>query len=173
MTEDLYHIRFARAEELPAIQQIEIAAASLFRNTDYFFVTDFDPMPLDFLVARQKDGHILVAADCDDRAAGFLIMRMIDGAIYIHELDVHPSHGRRGLGRRLISAACDRARNAGCRAVMLSTFRDIEWNAPFYARLGFRILSDEELSPALIEVRRKEAKMGMPLDKRVCMRLEL
>ena len=39
---------------------------------------------------------------------GFAIARKLDGDIYLHEIDVHPDHGRRGLGRRLIDAVIDK-----------------------------------------------------------------
>lgn len=126
MTESHYNIRLARADELCAIQEIESAAASLFRNTAYAFVIDFPPISLDFLARQQKENQILVAVDGHDKAVGFVVVRALDQAAYIHELDVHPSHGRRGLGRKLISAACDWARSAGLNAATLSTFRDIE-----------------------------------------------
>jgi len=173
MTECDYHIRLARIEELSVIQEIEVAAASLFRNTDYSFLAEAEPMEIGFLVERQKEGMIWVAVDEDDKPVGFLAARIIDGAIYINELDVHPSHARRGLGRQLILAACEWAKGAGMTAATLSTFRDIEWNAPYYARLGFRILSDKELSPGLRELRRLESESALPVEKRVCMRMEL
>jgi ribosomal protein S18 acetylase RimI-like enzyme len=172
MTEDSYKIRLARNDELRAIQEIESAAAYQFSDTDYSFVIAFDPIPLDLLAERQKENQLWVAANAEDKAVGFVVARILDDAIYIHELDVHPSHGRRGLGRRLIAAVCDSAKNAGLSAATLSTFRDIAWNAPFYAKLGFRILTDDELTPGLSEVRRREAESGLPLDHRVCMRME-
>lgn len=172
MTEDSYKIRLARADELRDVQDIENAAAYLFSDTDYSFVIAFEPIDFDFLAARQKENQIWVAVDIEDKVVGFAVVRIVDDAAYIHELDVHPSHGRRGLGRRLIFAVREWAKSAGLSAMTLSTFRDIEWNAPFYARLGFRVLTEKELTPGLIEVRRKEAEVGLPLDKRVCMRME-
>ena len=36
-----------------------------------------------------------------------------------------------------VRAAQIDARNSGIKALTLTTFRDVAWNAPFYARLGF------------------------------------
>ena len=58
-------------------------------------------------------------------------------------------------------------------AVTLTTFRDVPWNAPYYERLGFRSLSETELTPELAEVRAREAEPGLDPETRVCMRLDL
>lgn len=171
--ESSYHIRRARLEELPLIQDIEQAASTLFLGTDYSFLIDFETMPLDVLRERQGEGLVWVACDRGSGPVGFAVARVIDGAAHLDELDVHPSHGRRGLGRRLALAVCEWARAAGYGAVTLSTFRDIPWNRPFYERLGFRMLAEDDLGPGLRQIRVREAAIGLPLDRRVCMRLEL
>jgi hypothetical protein len=57
--------------------------------------------------------------------------------------------------------------------VTLTTFRDIPWNAPFYARLGFHELTDCELTPALQARVVEEAAHGLPTEMRVVMRYEV
>ncbi len=54
----------------------------------------------------------------------------------------------------------------------LTTFTDIPWNAPYYTRLGFRVLDAGELTEGLREIRRAEAAMGLDAWPRVCMRRE-
>ncbi len=54
----------------------------------------------------------------------------------------------------------------------LSTFRDIEWNAPFYAKHGFEILT--ELTPGLENLRQLEIEIGLDkIGPRVVMRRAL
>ncbi|MZD06511.1 GNAT family N-acetyltransferase, partial [Streptomyces sp. SID5785] len=55
----------------------------------------------------------------------------------------------------------------------LTTFRDVEWNAPYYARLGFRVLAEDEVTPGLARIRAAEAAHGLDRWPRVCMRREL
>lgn len=55
----------------------------------------------------------------------------------------------------------------------LTTFRDVPWNAPFYARAGFRELAAAELSPELAELVREEAARGLDPERRVVMRCPL
>ena len=58
----------------------------------------------------------------------------------------------------------------GLAAVTLTTFRDVSWNAPFYARLGFRIVEPGSLSPGLVAVVQLEERRGLPAGLRVAMR---
>ncbi|MEV8379072.1 hypothetical protein AB0P21_40415 [Kribbella sp. NPDC056861] len=58
-------------------------------------------------------------------------------------------------------------------ALTLSTFRTVAWNAPYYARLGFRELSAVEVSPGLAAVRQEEAALGLDPAERVLMRREI
>ncbi|HYP25921.1 MAG TPA: GNAT family N-acetyltransferase [Blastocatellia bacterium] len=171
--EESYEIRPARLDELPLIQEIEQAASTLFLDTDYSFLIDFETMSIDVLRERQSEGLVWVACGRGREPVGFAVAKVIDGAAHLDELDVHPSHGRRGLGRMLTLAVCEWARAAGYKAVTLSTFRDIPWNRPFYERLGFRQLAEEELGPGLRQVRAREAAIGLPLESRVCMRRDL
>jgi len=55
----------------------------------------------------------------------------------------------------------------------LSTLRDVPWNAPFYGKLGFRILVERELTQTLRELLESEARLGLPMKNRVLMRREL
>ena len=57
-------------------------------------------------------------------------------------------------------------------AVTLTTFRDVPWNAPFYARLGFRVI--EALSPGLQAIRDHERDIGDDaFGSRVAMQIDL
>jgi len=97
----------------------------------------------------------------------------VDGAAYIAELDVHPAHARQGLGAALFGLLEHLARAEGYPALLLTTFRDVPWNAPYYQRLGFHILRDEEVKPGLRAIRAQETAHGHPPESRVCMRLAL
>ena len=55
----------------------------------------------------------------------------------------------------------------------LSAFRDVAWNGPFYARLGFCYLTRPDWTPALYLLHHREADAGLPVERRVFMRKEL
>ena len=91
-------------------------------------------------------------------AVGFASVEVIDGAAHIWQLSVDPAFGRQGRGRALVERVCEWARGQGLDSVTLTTFRDVPWNAPFYARMGFEI--EAAPSPGLAAIRREEVEGG-------------
>ncbi len=97
----------------------------------------------------------------------------MDGALHVEQISVHPDAARRGVGRALLAYAADRARAEGLTALTLTTFADVPWNAPYYTRLGFRALTEPELTPGLRRIRAEESAHGLDRWPRVCMRAEV
>lgn len=169
-----YAIRQARPSEHALLPEIERKAGSLFETVDWLSSGQTEPFSVEFIEAVARSGAVLVAADDTTGApVGFALASFLDRALYIHELDVAPSHGRRGLGRRLINAACAFAVENGAPAVTLSTFRDIPWNGPFYARVGFREVPRNRWTPAFHLLHHREAELGLPVERRCFMRKDL
>lgn len=124
----------------------------------------------DVLQKAQQAGHLWVAL-ADDVAVGFAHVEVIErDAAHLEEIDVDPAHGRLGLGTELVLRVCDWAVANGYAFVTLTTFRDVAWNMPFYARLGFEIVPRAELSPALRAVVEDETRRGIDPTRRVVMR---
>jgi GNAT superfamily N-acetyltransferase len=90
---------------------------------------------------------------------GFARVDMVDGLPHLEQISVHPHAARRGIGSALLEAAVAWAAQAGYSAMTLTTFRDLPFNGPFYARHGFTELTD--LSPGLAQLRRHEAHLGL------------
>ncbi len=86
-------------------------------------------------------------------------------------MDVHPDHQNKGLGRRLVHRVINWARVQKLSSVTLTTFETVPWNAPFYGKLGFRILAEDELPQELIEHLHAEYAQG--LRQRVAMQRAL
>lgn len=170
MSDEIYTIRPAEQRDLPRLPEIERAAASLFRNTAYSYLSDDDPVSQEVDLEHEL---VWVIVDQADQAIGFAIFRPIDIGVHLHELDIDPRYGRRGLGRRLIEAFAEWSKQDGASALTLSTFEDLAWNGPYYARLGFVKLNDEQLSPDLQAIRRTEAEAGLPIQRRICMKRDL
>ncbi|MGK5692176.1 GNAT family N-acetyltransferase [Streptomyces sp. URMC 128] len=166
-------IRPATAAELPALQDIERAAGAPFRDLGMPEIADDEPPPLDVLERYRRAGRCWVAADERDQPAAYLLAEPVDGALHIEQVSVHPRAARRGVGRELLAHAAGRAREEGLTALTLTTFTKIPWNAPYYARLGFRALAETDLTPGLREIRAAEAEHGLERWPRVCMRAPL
>lgn len=162
----------ARPEHFPVLQGIEREAASRFAGLGLMDHLLDDAMPLDQLAAHHAAGRVWVVL-ADDRPVGFAVADVVGGTMHLQELDVLPSFGRQGFGRRLVDHVCRSAETHGHPSVTLSTFRDVPWNAPLYARLGFRILEPSEIGPDLLRVRQQERAAGIPIEARVLMRRDL
>ena len=165
----LYRIIEARPDDLPLLPAIELAAARLLAGHAPESVLRATTNH-EALSEAQRHGRLWVAL-ADDAPVGFAQVVVIEPTVaHLEEIDVHPEHGRRGLGRRLVMAVCAWAATAGYREVTLTTFRDLPWNMPFYTRLGFEPIPIEELSPALRIVIEDETRRGLDLTRRVAMR---
>jgi GNAT superfamily N-acetyltransferase len=79
----------------------------------------------------------LVVLVAGDPPVGLCRIDALAGGAHVEQLSVHPDHAGRGIGRTLLRAACDWAREAGYGDLTLATYRDVPWNAPFYASEGF------------------------------------
>ncbi|MFJ7175145.1 GNAT family N-acetyltransferase [Streptomyces massasporeus] len=169
-------IRLATRAELPALQDIERAAGAPFRDLGMPEIADDEPPALAVLERYRRAGRCWVAVDEGDEGelpAAYLLAEPVDGALHIEQVSVHPRAARRGVGRALLAHAADRAREEGLTALTLTTFTDVPWNAPYYARLGFRPLPETDLTPGLRAIRAEEAAHGLDRWPRVCMRAEL
>ena len=166
----MHSIRRARPNDLIHLPAIEREAAAQFQATPYPAMVNAD------LASANPDldyDYVWVVVDEQDHPIGFAIVHVLDESVHLHELDVHPHYARQGLGRRLIEAIADWARTKGATALTLTTFSDVPWNGPYYARLGFRTLDVATLNPALQAVRRAEESAGLPMAHRICMQLDL
>jgi GNAT superfamily N-acetyltransferase len=165
----VYRIAAARPADLPLLPAIELAAAALLAGHAPASVLDETTSQADLEDAQQR-GHLWVAL-ADGVPVGFAHIEVLAPDIaHLEEVDVHPAHGRRGLGRRLVLAVCEWAATDGYSWVTLTTFRDVPWNMPFYARLGFEEIPPSELPPALLSVVDDETRRGLDPGRRVAMR---
>ena len=164
-----YQIAAARPHDLALLPAIELAAARLLSGHAPESVLSEATSQEDFEHALRQ-GHLWVAL-VEDVPVGFAQVKVLEPTVaHLDEIDVHPEHGRRGLGGRLVTAVCGWAAASGYRSVTLSTFRNVPWNMPFYARLGFEVIPQDELSAALRSVVQDEARRGLDLGRRVVMR---
>lgn len=166
-------IRAARYGDLAVLRDIERAAGSWFREIGMPEIADDEPLSLDELARYQEDNRAWVAADAADVPVAYLIADVVDGDLHVEQVSVHPRAARRGIGRTLLDHAAAAAAGRGLRGLTLTTFAEVPWNAPYYARCGFRVLDDSELSPGMRAVREREVAHGLHRWPRVYMRRDL
>ena len=166
-------IREVRADELTLLRAIETAAGEVFRELGMDEIADDAPLAVEELAAYQGDGRAWVSVDGADRPIAYLLMQRVDDSAHVEQISVHPDHARRGRGKALIDVAGQWSYEQGLTGLTLTTFEDVPWNAPYYRRLGFRILQDDEIPEGLRAIRRQETQFGLDRWPRVAMRNDL
>ncbi|MFE3824472.1 GNAT family N-acetyltransferase [Streptomyces sp. NPDC059092] len=167
-------IRPATLADLPVLQDIEAAAGEPFRALGMAAVADDAPPALAALERYRSTGRAWVAETVrGGPPVAYLLHDPVDGAAHVEQVSVCPDAARLGIGRALIDHLAGRAAGDGFTALTLTAFADVPWNAPYYARLGFRALTEDQLTDGLREIRRTEAAHGLDRWPRVCMRRAL
>ncbi|WP_346011942.1 GNAT family N-acetyltransferase [Streptomyces sp. SID3343] len=156
-------IRVPGLGELERVREVEVSAGRCFADVGMPEVAGDEPPGLGELGRYLVAGRLLVVGE---PVVGYVMWDLVDGAAHVEQVSVHADAARRGLGRALI----DRVQVDSGLALTLTTFRDVAWNAPYYRRIGFRVLAADEVTPGLARVRAQEAAHGLDRWPRVCMR---
>ncbi|WP_148614822.1 GNAT family N-acetyltransferase [Nocardioides rubriscoriae] len=153
-------VRPARPSDLRRIAAVEDAGGPM-------YVEHFGDRVVPALTARapsgaERDGRgfLLVAVD-DRRLVGFAHVMPYDVHAHLQQLSVLPAYQRRGIGTALVRAAMEEARWSGFDRMSLCTYRDVPWNGPFYAGLGFVEVEPARLEPFQRDLRDRERALGL------------
>lgn len=122
-------IRPARPDELALLPALEAAADTVFE------ALGVGPLPGPGTV--QEFAAALVVLVAGEPPVGLCRIDGVGGGAHLEQLSVLPEHGRQGVGRALLRAACTWAAGRGYPELTLATYRDVPWNGPFYASEGF------------------------------------
>ena len=143
-----------------SLRAIERAAGVRFRSFGMTDVADDEGTEPEILDDRAARGRLYIAWDARDAAVGFLIWSPKDGCAYIEEVSVHPDHAGHRLAARISGRFA---------AITLVTFRDIPWNAPYYATLGFTEIARNRLGPDHEESWQQQTASGLDMSRRLFM----
>ncbi|MBG5756423.1 GNAT family N-acetyltransferase [Pseudomonas aeruginosa] len=169
-----YRIRTSRDEDAALLPAIERSAGESFRLLpELAWIADAGVAGVDFHRRLIERGSHWLAEDADGQPVGFLAAERCADELHIAELSIAQAHQQQGLGRRLLERAVTYAHASHCRALTLTTFCDVPWNAPFYARLGFQRLTWQEAGERLRAILGHEQEIGFAADSRCAMRLVL
>jgi GNAT superfamily N-acetyltransferase len=169
-----YQVAPARREQFAALREVEREAEKSFPLADLPQALRGATLTSDEELAEALVRGLLWSALAPSgEVAGYAIALWLGTDLHLDELDVHPAHQRRGVGRRLIDAVCAHAASCGARRLTLTTFRFVPWNMAWYARLGFVEVPESELSGDLREIYEDEIARGLARECRVAMALDL
>lgn len=164
-----FSIRLARVEDAEAFHRVEDDAAALLREASALAGIPIPPTASARHHAKTIAKGRSLSATIGDDIVGFAAAEPMRRDLHLHELSVARAHQRRGIGATLLEALAIDARNSGFRAITLSTFRDIAWNEPFYARHRFVALENLESHPHLAQSIEGAVSLGIPRERRVAM----
>ena len=162
-------IRSTRSSDLVVIQRIELAAGEPFRDIGMADIADHPVPTVAVLAEYQRAGRSWVAVDGSDQPIAFALVKIIDGRAHIEQVSVDPAYARRRIGRDLIDHVESWAAGLSLSALTLTTFRDVEWNGPYYGRLGFSVLAPAGCCPELEALMVEEAAHGLDPAQRIAM----
>ena len=161
-------VRPATPSDLETLAALEVEAGQLFRSVGLPEVAAHDP-DLDGLRRSQGRGLVWVA-EKDGEVAGYVVAALVDGNAHIEQVSVAPAHARRGIGAALVRHVEAWGRSQGAPATTLTTFRDVPWNGPYYARLGYREMSGAQIGAGLAAAMDHEAALpGIDAARRCAM----
>ncbi|MDR1749902.1 MAG: GNAT family N-acetyltransferase [Enterobacter cloacae] len=164
-------VRPTRPGDVTALPAIERAAGERFRDyPELAWLAEGDVISAEQHLDYAERGLSWLAL-ANELPVGFILAELHVSSLFIVEISVHLDWQGKGIGRRLIACVADQARKRGLASLTLTTFRDVPWNAPFYARLGFEMITT--LTPELREKREEETAHGLAYDARCAMRLPL
>lgn len=167
-------IRPARPADAANLPAIERSAAGLFRlDPALAWLADSDVADTAQHLQAIEYAHVWVAENTDGQLAGFLRAVEISHWLHVEELSVSQEFQGQGIGRTLMLAAIEEARRQRLAGLTLTTFRDLPWNAPFYQRMGFVVLAEENTDAHLTQALSNEVTHGFPGERRCAMRLTL
>lgn len=169
----IYAIRATLLADTALLPAVEQSAGRRFRDAPGLeWVADEGNMAPDRHAQLMREGTSWVAADEADAPVGFIACERRGGALHICEFAVNEALHGQGVGRALLDHATDHARAHGMSAVTLTTFRDLAWNQPYYARHGFVTVTPVGDQPLAVTLR-DEARHGLPPERRCAMVLSL
>jgi GNAT superfamily N-acetyltransferase len=159
----------AAQEDAVAMPDIERSSGEAFRQiTDLAWIAD------DSVTSQARHEELIglgaawVSRDASNVLTGFLTAEVRDDTLHIWQMSVRSDHQRKGIGRNLIQAAENWARSKQLVALTLTTFRDVPWNAPFYASCGFQDVNPNSY-PMLNATLEAEQQAGLPIEQRCAM----
>jgi len=168
--EELIVVRSARITDLQACRVIEDEAGQLFIDVGMHALDEDPPRAMRELEGALERADLWIAADQNDVPVAFALGERVDGQHHLAEIAVVPSWHRMGVGGHLIETMAGAAKARGGRYLSLTTFRDVPWNAPYYARLGFEEVHPRDHGPEMQAIFEHESALGLPDHVRIVMR---
>ncbi|RFU29038.1 hypothetical protein B7463_g7289, partial [Scytalidium lignicola] len=166
-----FTVRKAQESDIPSLADVEKSAAVLFEKVGLGHITG-STMPPDTLLEMTNRGYLWVAVADGDKPIGFLGGYALDGYFYIAEISVAREFQGKGVGRALMKAMSKdiRSKIGVYKGLTLTTYRDLEWNGPWYKKLGFVEVIPQDIGPGHSLIIKEEGEAGHDIRRRCVMK---
>jgi RimJ/RimL family protein N-acetyltransferase len=167
------YVRPARLGELPIASAIDDDAVLAYAEIGLAFSLAPGHPFVAYELGRWRDAaekfRLLFACLPGGEPAGFAAFGVVDGRPYLQQVSVRRAFMRRGIGRALVERALRWSVREG--ELTLTTYdARVDWNEPWYARLGFARVPEEEWGPELRDIVAHEREALPAPEARVVMR---
>jgi GNAT superfamily N-acetyltransferase len=164
-------VRLGIVGDIPVLQQIESRASKSFASIGMLGIASDEPSSAEVLQDRISTEQLLVVQLA--APVGFVYFKVVEKYAYIEEISVDPDHAGHRYAALLLDAIARTASSFAFEALLLSTFKSVPWNAPYYRRLGFIEIPDAKMSSSMFGIRQEHANRGLDESKRVFMQKSL
>ena len=165
-----FSIRPAVPVDAERLRAIERDAGELFRSVGLSVIADDEPPSVESLVVYMSRNDAWVAVGDDGEIIGYATASMVDGEAHLDQVSVTRSAAGNRVGVALMETVFDRARQQALSSITLTTFRDVAWNGPYYARHGFSEVEEDDCGPELAKILQDEVAAGIAVSPRIAMR---
>jgi GNAT superfamily N-acetyltransferase len=169
-----FTLRAATETDVEAMRAIEVDAGGRFRAIGLDVVADDPPPEPETLLGYVARGLAWIAEERPDDGSpvpvGYALASVVDGEGHLDQVSVLEQATGRGIGSALVDVVLSWSAAAAHPAVTLTTYGDVPWNGPWYARRGFVEVPDERLTPGLRAILERERAIGLEPPARIAMR---
>lgn len=168
--DDELRVRRATAADELAMLRVERTAQAILAEHG----VDLDALRVPDGVEEPTLWSMAFVAEMRTRVVGMARLSELEPGILLRldQVSVDPEFAGQGVGRLLLAEVVATARRLGYVALTGTTFRDVAFNAPFYASLG--CVEDDNPHPTILRQREVERSLGLDqFGPRIVMRLTL
>ena len=165
-------IRVGESTDIAKCREIDLATQHQFAAVGHPEFLSSGVIP-DRAAERAIQARRLLVAEIGGQVVGWAFLTRSDGELCIGQLAVAPPSQRRGVGTALVDAVIADARHNGEGSIVLSTQSDVEWNQPWYERIGFKVVPPQHWTADMATIAREQSEAGLDWETRVHMRMRL